>query len=306
MAIPTRQATRVEPQSQHVSDAFTTPFLQSDFDPAAYLNAALPPLTITSTRPSHGNAVPLPELAAQTQALLSQLSAQTTRLSNTLTQLTDEIIRSGGRLAYEVEVLRGETTSLSDALENGLKNDITILAPTSGTPAPMNAEPEAQDVLPSVQSTDPSFLSDLRTLSTLRTRLESVTQTFGAAMSWPVAPSEVASTASSSFISVSSPETTDREAKAKAYTDSLRAEIETLSATDGIKAAAERVEELNVLAEIWRGTVEEKARRRVVDMLAGVVEERGRGVGGRGTAQAARADMRIKRKSFTEADQLTF
>ncbi|OQO10054.1 hypothetical protein B0A48_04410 [Cryoendolithus antarcticus] len=292
MAIPVRTSTRVEPRSQHVSDAFTTPFLQSDFDPAAYLNAVLPPLAITSARASHGNAVPLPELASQTQALLSQLSAQTTRLSNTLTQLTDEIIRSGGRLAYEVEVLRGETTSLNDALENGLKNDITVLAPVRSTSAPTNTEVEAPDVLPSVRSTDPSFLTGLRTLSTLRTRLESITQMFGAAMSWPVAPSEVASTASSSFISVSSPETTNRESKAKAYTDSLRAEIETLLATDGIEAAAERVEELNVLAEVWRGTVEEKARGRVVDMLAGVVEERGRGVGGRGTASSARSDMR--------------
>ncbi|OQO06660.1 hypothetical protein B0A48_08447 [Cryoendolithus antarcticus] len=292
MTITIRTSTRVEPKSQHVSDAFTTPFLQADFDPAAYLNAALPPLSITNTRPSHGNAVPLPDLASQTQALLSQLSAQTTRLSNTLTQLTNEIVRSGGRLAYEVEVLRGETTSLNDALENGLKDDIAVIAPTNRTSAPTDAEVEASDVLPSVHSPDPSFLTDLRTLSTLRTRLESITQTFGAAMSWPVAPSEVASTASSSFISVSSPETTDREAKAKAYTDSLRAEIETLLATDGITAAAERVEELNVLAEVWRGTVEEKARGRVVDMLAGIVEERGRSVGGRGTAPSARSDMR--------------
>jgi hypothetical protein len=31
-------------------------------------------------------------------------------------QLTDEILRSGGRLAYEVEVLRGETIGLSETL----------------------------------------------------------------------------------------------------------------------------------------------------------------------------------------------
>jgi hypothetical protein len=207
--------TTTTPKSSHVSDQLVQPFLQPDFDPATYLNSTLPSLSLSNTRPINGNAVPLPELSIQTQALLSQLNAQTTRLSNSLTQLTDEIIRSGGRLAYEVEVLRGETIGLTDSLDIGLKKDIERLAP---------AKQASKDITPTDTSApdtttpEPEYLQNLRTLSTLRARLDSVIQVFGAATAWPVAPSEVASGASS-FISISGPEATEenrnREANAK-------------------------------------------------------------------------------------------
>ncbi|KAK3636814.1 hypothetical protein LTR22_018567 [Elasticomyces elasticus] len=119
------------PRTTHVADSSVQLFLKDDFDPVDYLNNTLPALSTTS-RPSqsvqHGRAVPLSELNAQLQTQLSQVNAQMTRLSNTLTQLTDDIIRSGGRLAYEVEILRGDTTGLTDVLENGLEEDIELLA----------------------------------------------------------------------------------------------------------------------------------------------------------------------------------
>ena len=288
MAIPT-----TKPKSSHTSDQLVQPFLQPDFDPATYLNTTLPSLSLSNTRPTNSsNAVALPELSIQTQSLLSQLNAQTNRLSNSLTQLTDEIIRSGSRLAYEVEVLRGETTGLTDSLENGLKKDVELLAP-----------PNLQTDTDTASSTsEPEYLQNLRTLSTLRARLDSVIQVFGAATAWPVAPSEVSGGVASSFISVSGPEATDenrnREAKAKEYTEALRSEINSLLSSNdvaGLEAAAERVEELRALAEVWKGTVEEKARTKVVEGLVRMMEDKQKVVGRRadGRRQPERAvDMR--------------
>ena len=290
--------TNTKPKSSHTSDQLVQPFLQPDFDPATYLNTTLPSLSLSNTRSTNNStAVALPELSIQTQALLSQLNAQTNRLSNSLTQLTDEIIRSGARLAYEVEVLRGETTGLTDSLENGLKKDVELLAP------PKQASDTASDT--STSQSEPEYLQNLRTLSTLRARLDSVIQVFGAATAWPVAPSEVSSGGvASSFISVSAPEATEenrnREAKAKEYTSSLQAEINSLLSTNdaaGVEAAAERVEELRVLVEVWKGTAEEKARTRVVEGLVRMMEEKQKVIGGgrrvEGRRQPERAvDMR--------------
>jgi hypothetical protein len=293
MAVTT--SARATPKSSHVSDQVVQPFLQPDFDPATFLNSTLPSLSLSNARTTNGNAVPLPELSVQTQALLSQLNAQTTRLSNSLTQLTDEIIRSGGRLAYEVEVLRSETTGLTDSLDNGLKKDIDLLAPAK------QVSEEAAPTDTTTTTPEPEYLQNLRTLSTLRARLDSVIQVFGAATAWPVAPSEVASGASS-FIPVSGPEATEenrnREAKAKEYTDNMRAEINTFLSSDdttGLEAASERVEELRSLAEVWKGTAEEKARMKIVESLVKTMEDKQKSMGRRadGRRQPERAvDMR--------------
>ncbi len=107
-------------KSPHVADPFLQDFLDPSFDPAEYLNSTLP--SLQTGRGSSG--VPLADLSTQAQTTLSQLNAHTTRLTNTLTQLTDDILRSGSRLAYEVELLRGETLSLAEALTEGLQGDI--------------------------------------------------------------------------------------------------------------------------------------------------------------------------------------
>jgi hypothetical protein len=297
--------TTTKPKSSHTSDQLVQPFLQPDFDPATYLNTTLPSLSLSNTRSTNTNsAVALPELSIQTQSLLSQLNAQTNRLSNSLTQLTDEIIRSGARLAYEVEVLRGETTGLTDSLDNGLKKDVELLAPP---PAKQASDATASDT---TSQPEPEYLSSLRTLSTLRARLDSVIQVFGAATAWPVAPSEVSSGGvASSFISVSAPEATEenrnREAKAKEYTEALRSEINSLLSTNdvaGLEAAAERVEELRVLAEVWKGTAEEKARTRVVEGLVRMMEERQKAIGGGRRAEGRRQPERAVDMRYGDLD----
>lgn len=281
----------IEPKSTHVADPSLQPFLNPSFDPADYLNATLPSLQTSSGR----GGVPLAELSTQTQTMLSQLSAHTTRLTTTLTQLTDEILRSGSRLAYEVEVLRGETLGLSEALTEGLQEDVIKFVPngldqhlarkqTNGTrrrsstiTAPKT--PIREDPPPAA---DPPYIIKLRTLTLVRERLDTVIKTFGEAMAWTFPPSEVS--VSSSFLSVSAPEpgseTHSTEEKGQQVSKKLRDEIADLliggDPIDGIEAAAKRIEELKDLATVWKGTAEERGRGKFVDSLAKLVEDRHR------------------------------
>lgn len=277
-------ASQVEPKLPLVADAAIQPFLQPTFDPAEYLNNTLPTLSISTTG-TRGKAVPLSDLSSQLQTLLSQLNAQTSRLSNTLTQLTDEIIRSGSRLAYEVEVLRGETLGLTDSFENDLKKDVGTFVPPAASRVTSNGDAEASeefDTTISPSHGEPEFLDRLRELTTVRTRLDSVIKTFGSAMQWPLAPSELS--LASSFISVSAPEpgndndSRSREEKGKAHTDKMKAEVNDLlaSGVEGLEAANARVEELRELAEVWKGTAEEKARTKFVDTLQKSVDDKQR------------------------------
>ncbi|KAK4963295.1 hypothetical protein LTR10_000923 [Elasticomyces elasticus] len=313
-----RTTARIQPVSQHVADSSVQPFLKDDFDPVDYLNSTLPALSTTS-RPSqsaqHGRAVPLSELNAQLQTQLSQVNAQMTRLSNTLTQLTDDIIRSGGRLAYEVEVLRGDTTGLTDVLENGLKEDIELLAPKPRVEKETSRKDEAVGASGedpskhSIVSTEPEYLEKLRTLTAVRSRLDAVIKVFGDAMAWPLASSEFS--LASSLISVSAPESEadsrDREAKGKQYIESLRTEINELvgSGNDqaSLAAAAARIDDLRTLAEVWKGTAEEKPRMKVVDNLQKPIEDRQRALERAGQARkpavspARGADLRYGNSS---------
>ncbi|KAJ5266879.1 hypothetical protein N7478_009687 [Penicillium angulare] len=286
----------------------TTPnFADPSFDPADFLNESLSPLTVASLQPNASRvpgSVPLTELSAQVQSLLSQISAQNVRLSSTLSQLSDEILRSGGRLAYEVEVLRGETIGLSETLTEVLRDDITKFVPESSKDSTsatrkVGVEEETADDSTSIKEeeaedvkseqgkgaavADPEYITNLRTLNQVRSRLEDVVQTFGDAMEWPLPPSEISF--SSSFISVSGPDINvdggDQEEKGQEITKKLRTEILELldsdgGGRDGLDAAARRVETLRTLAIVWKGSAEEKARQRFVDNLGRLVDERRR------------------------------
>lgn len=305
-------------KSTHVSDPSLRPFLQSSFDPAEYLNATLPALSLPSapskpSRAANGAApVSLTELSTQTQTLMSQLNAQTTRLSTVLTQLTDDILRSGGRLAYEVELLRGETLGLSEALADGLHEDIVKFVPGGlnvegpkgadteegkagiahdGTDKETSGQPEAaQETAP--DSSLPPYITKLRTLALVRSRLESVIKVFGEAMHWTLPPSEVS--LASSLISVSAPEPGSehhsREEKGREFAETLRNEISDLitgadGGETGYEAAMSRIQALRDLAQVWKGTAEEKARIRFVEGLAKLAEERQRAAGTSGQRQ---------------------
>ncbi|KAK0706419.1 hypothetical protein B0T26DRAFT_453476 [Lasiosphaeria miniovina] len=310
-------------KSHHVADPFLQDFLSPSFDAAAYLNATLPPLqTPGPSSSSRGpqNAVPLAELSTLAQSSLSQLNAHTNRLTNTLTQLTDDILRSGGRLAYEVELLRGKTLGLAEALTEGLHDDIAKFVP--GGVRDIVAEPRAPSVavvdghgLPSHQRRlsvaaaaatsapapgaddvaaapgttepaavdEPPYISQLRTLTLVRARLDSVIKTFGDAMEFVFPPSEVS--VSSSFLSVSAPDAGGQnhstEEKGQQVLQTLRDDISTLlnqnpDPVKGIEDAARRIEELKDLAKVWKGTAEEKGRTKFIESLARMVEEKHR------------------------------
>lgn len=307
-AAPTKGAA-VKPRSTHLNDPNLQPFLASTFDPTEYLNSTLPYLSIsTRSQPSktHDGAIALPELSAQTQTVVSQLNALTTRLSNTLTQLTDEILRSGSRLTYEVEVLRGESINLSETLTERLTDDVKMFVPNGlsvspghlGADATSRTEPThnrtrssvqpleaSKDLVPAtLQDQDPTlppYMTQLRTLSLVKSRLDTVIKIFGDAMDWTLPPSEVS--LGSSFISVSAPEpgseSHSREEKGQEVAKRLRAEITDIlhsqgDGEDALEAAIVRVEEIRELAQVWKGTVEEKARMKFVEGLIRLIEER--------------------------------
>lgn len=259
------------PKSAHVSDPSIQPFLQPSFDPADFLNSTL------------NSNLNLSHLSSQTQTLLSQLNAQTSRLTAVLTQLTDDILRSGARLAYEVDVLRGEAIGLSETLNEGLRDDISLFAPEKPN------QSTDEDAIPPTESgeetstapEEPAYINQLRTLSHVKQRLESVIKVFGEAMQWSLPPSEVSIT--SSFISVSGPEpgsdSHSREEKGREFAEGLRSEIADLIVTadnraEGHEAALARIAALRDLAEVWKGTAEEKARIRFVEGLANLADDR--------------------------------
>ncbi|PYI26596.1 hypothetical protein BP00DRAFT_490086 [Aspergillus indologenus CBS 114.80] len=281
---------------QNTNPDFTDP----SFDPAEYLNNALPALTLASSQsipnnnsssssnprgaaPGSSSSVPLPEMSTQIQSVLSQISAHNVRHSSTLTRLTDEILRGGSRLAYEVEVLRGETIALSDTLTEALRGDIAKFVPEGVDESSGKEVDQEEEDTEAATIQDPEFITKLRMLNQVRARLEEVVQTFGDAMEWPVPPSETS--LASSFISVSAPEAgpenQSQEEKGQEVARQLRAEVTGLlesngGGLEGVEAASRRVEALRTLALVWKGTAEEKARNRAVDSLAKIVEDRRR------------------------------
>jgi hypothetical protein len=213
--------------------------------------------------------------------------------------LTDDILRSGARLAYEVEVLRGETIGLTDVLQDGVEDDISKFLPgglsldaelpdteardsTITADAPQDAQhqpPTASTA--TVEDTTPEYISDLRTLTTVRTRLENVIKVFGEAMHWTVPPSDIS--LGSSLISVSAPEpgsdNASREQKSKEFAAALRSEIADLITGDpeqGPAKAQARIQALRDLALVWKGTAEEKARAKFVESLVKLAEDKQR------------------------------
>lgn len=305
----------------HLTDPLLQPFLSPTFDPAAYLNAQLPPLkprtSSTSTNPGTRSSTPsnneatLEDLSASTQTLLSQLSAHTSRLTATLTELTDAILRGGARLAYEVEVLHGETQGLQEALRETLKDDIEVFVPAGiekelerppatararsstitvateslGTVA--NGQAKHTDAIngeakKNEEVDEPEYIKELKKLTAVRAKLDNVIKTFDSALNWTFPPSEVS--VSSSLISISAPELGSEaasvEEKGQAVSKKLRSEItDMLSGTNGeegtVRARA-RISELRGLCEVWKGTAEEKARLRFVDGLQQMVDDKER------------------------------
>ena len=331
----------------HLTDPLLQPFLSPTFDPAAYLNAQLPPLkprtSSTSTNPGSGSSTPsnneatLADLSGSTQTLLSQLSAHTSRLTTTLTELTDAILRGGARLAYEVEVLHGETQGLQEALRETLKDDIevfvpagiekelerlpvvararsstiTVAAESQGTVANGNAKHTDAvngETTKSEEVDEPEYIKELKKLTTVREKLDSVIKTFDSALNWTFPPSEVS--VSSSLISVSAPEPGSEaasvEEKGQAVSKKLRAEVMDMltggtNGADGIVKARHRIAELRGLCDVWKGTAEEKARLRFVDGLQKMIDDKEREIERRGSLDNKREQMQAQPQTQQQA-----
>lgn len=278
-------------------------FLQPSFSPLDYLNATLP-----SSAPSASNKpapLSLSATVSQTQAYISALTAQSSRLSETLTSLTDDILRISPHLTYEVELLRGEALSLCESFSKSgeLRSAISCFVsqetedsanssvkPETDTPSGPNDiklsghDVESSQVPSKTQSADSSEppMADLRTLLRVRALLTQVTQIFSLALSWPMPPSLLSPP--SALVAVSAPVDPALEEKGQAACSQIRQEISVLlydgdrleEGKDGVGRAVERVRELRDCLGLWEGTGEEKARKKFVDGLQKMVEERSR------------------------------
>jgi len=306
--------------SIHLTDPLLHPFLSPTFSPTAYLNSTLLPLTpskppsqSSTSKPTSPN---LSALATQTQAQIAALSARTTTLSDTLTALTDDILRCSSRLTYEVELLRGEAVGLVEAMtstDGELGVAIQRFIPNDFSTEDETAQQTAEKEAPSPQKPRNSGVSNehqpeevqttqaierLRTLQHVRSLLQRTTQTFNSALSFPLPPSLLAS----SLIAINPPPSDPRaEEKGQAALANLKREIAELLALDeggvrggneGLKRARERVAALREMVGVWKGTGEEKARMKVVEGLEGMVEERRRGAEVGGGARREQAEGR--------------
>lgn len=327
------------PKSSHLGDPSLHAFLSPSFSATAYLNSHLPstPASTPLPKPTTTAAPPqqsLTAIASQTQSHISTLSAQTSRLSATLTALTDDILRCSSRLGYEVELLRGDANSLVSALSEpgGDLNDsirtflpngiIPLPTPAAVTQSPTTPEsPQSPAPLPNTKdannneddddaSATEAAIAHLRTLLAVRHSLQRITQRFSLALAWPMPPSLLAASTStsitSSLISVSSPSTQQElaglEQKGQTALARIRGEIGSMledgddddgrkgnGDDGGVEKARRTVAELRECVGVWKGTGEERARERWVRELEGWVEgEVQRRRGGRENGAARR------------------
>lgn len=297
---------RASHESEDAGASLDARLKQSQFDPIDFLNEALPALSLSSQTQAQktNRSTQIQSASTDTLTFLSALNAHNIRSSSELTSLTDEIIRSGNRLAYEVEVLRGDVNGLHELLSESLRRDIELFVGdqlANGAQEPPETEaatdaerPEHTTEIKAVNR-DPDFIIQLRMLGKVKARLEAVITVFGEAMKWSIPPSDT----SSSLISVSAPELgiqyTEEDDKAREVLRAIRAEITDLmnsgpGGLDGYEAASRRVEEYRLLAQVWKGTGEEKARIRFVDTLTKIVEDRRKALEAQRNSRDTRTD----------------
>lgn len=270
-----------------ITDPNLTPFLSPLFSPVEYLNTTLPSASTNSNNAPKSIPLSLSALVSQTQSHISALAAQSTRLTETLNALTDDILRVSPRLTYEVELLRGEAISLSDNLSTSgnLYASVAQFVPDTSTSSPPSTDQVHREHAPNLPSSSdkdsagsvtlPSQeapIDSLRTLLHVRSRLTRVSQIFSLALSWPFPPSLLPK---SSSISAPTPADHTYEAQGQAACARLRQETIDLLAEgeEGVQKAADMVQELRACVEVWKGTGEEKARGKFVEELEEMVEE---------------------------------
>lgn len=259
----------------HITDRNLAPFLSPNFSPISYLNNELPSAALSA--PS----TLLTVLASQAQSKISHVTALSTRLSATLTTQTDDILRVSPRLIYEVEILFSKALSLTKSLsESGdlhpALSQFVSRGPSTGSVSPVDPPSKPEPLHSSLDHKLP--LDPLRSLIKVRALLTLVSEIFSLALSWPFPPSLLSP--SPSLIAVSSPPDPTLEAQGQAACARLRQEIidllaegEDVDGTDRVQRAWERVRLWRKCVEIWKGTGEEKARKKFVDGLEAMVVE---------------------------------
>lgn len=282
---------------------------QPQFDGVDFLNDILPVLNFSSQTQNSKTSRSTQIQAATTDslALISNLNAVNVRSSSELTALTDEIVRSGNRLAYEVEVLRGDANGFHELLSETLKDEIGQFIKdgftTHETMPTRSGVDGDENVRPLVSNDEPDFMSRLRLLGKMKARLDTVITIFGEAMKWPVPPSEVSG---ASLISVSAPElgiqSSEEDDKAREVLKAIRGEISDLLGLEatgyaGLEAASRKVEEYRQLAMVWKGTGEEKARLKFVESLAKLVDERKKALDAREASRNIKSDSSARSSS---------
>jgi len=279
-----------------VRDEVSEHLLEEDFDAIQYLNDTLPSLALTSQGTKQNRTSQLQSTATEITSRVSKLNAYNARVSTELTTLTDEILRSGNKLAYEVEVLRSDANSLFDLLSETLQEDIQQFVRQD---AASKGSGSVKDVaaMSFEAKNDPDFMQQLRLLGHVKARLEEVVRVFGDALQWPIPPSDVL--VASSLISVSAPElgvaSTAEDDKARATIRQFREELSDMLHTEGggiagLEAANKKLGEWQDLALVWKGTSEEKARNRVVDGFAKIVDDRRRQLESQGRTKRPQQD----------------
>ncbi|KAL7272523.1 hypothetical protein RUND412_004665 [Rhizina undulata] len=279
---PSTTTTNSSSSSALLSDPILAPFLSSNFSASTYINSSLPPLlpppTLSSAKSSKPGAETLSALSSKATTLLSTLDLHTQRLIAHLQTLTDEILRVGPRLGYEVDLLRGDVIGLGETLEVTLVSDIARFSSlnTSGEGTEIEdngGEPRPQD--------KPEVLDKLEMLATVRSRLEEVIRIFGEAMDWglptetpeepPPAPANpYAASMSTPALPTAPPLSNNGKlVRGQNPTD----EILYLLASNDIAGARKRVDELKHLATVFHGTIEGPARSAVVEALDARIQE---------------------------------
>jgi hypothetical protein len=297
--MPSRTSVDESLPSQEAHNDILVPLSQVQFDAIDYLNDILPSLTLSTQTSSAtskaGRPTQLQTVSSDVQSILSKFNAHHVRSSSELTSLTDEILRSGNRLAYEVEILRGDINSFYDLLTDRLKEDIRQFVNDESTTENGGPDPSEGDAARSCNE-DPVFITQLRMLGQVKTRLEAVVAVFGEAMKWLVPPSELSG--ASSLISVSAPElgvqNTEEDDKARESARAIRREVQELLDSDdggyaGLETASKRVEHYRDLVTLWRGTNEEKIRLRFVESLGKQLDDRKRLLDAKGPAHRGKS-----------------
>ncbi|RPA78935.1 hypothetical protein BJ508DRAFT_363557 [Ascobolus immersus RN42] len=220
-----------------LTDPLLTPFLSPTFTPTTYLNRILPTLPTplpTSSQPQ------LPQPHTNTQRHLTSLEIHLQKLLSQLSTTSTTLLRLSPRLQYETKVLESQVSSVRKALAAS-----TVSAPPDIVPTDDDLDDEKPVVPPSDPNT-PAAFTHLRTLHLVRQKLMAVQRLFEKALRWSTEPALPVNEVE--YILAS-----------------------TGSSVEGVKKARGKVEEWREVWGVFKGTVEEGPKGKVLKEAEDIV-----------------------------------